>query len=95
MVTTQTEYDETLWAAREAERDRRLEAKLKRQAQRLGFELVPIDQRPAPDRFLQKIEPKRTSSSRVAWCYRPRGVFSTRIAPELLHLAVSTTTAVP
>ena len=47
MVTQQTEYDDTLWAAREAERDRRLEAKLKRQAHRLGYQLVPIDQRPA------------------------------------------------
>ena len=47
MVTKQTEYDETLWAAREAERDRRLEARLKRQAHRLGYELVPIDQKPA------------------------------------------------
>jgi transposase len=47
MITKQAEYDETLWAAREAERDRRLEAKLKRQAHRLGYELVPIDQKPA------------------------------------------------
>ena len=46
MIKEQTEYDETLWAAREAERDRRLEAKLKRQAHRLGFELVPIHQQP-------------------------------------------------
>jgi transposase len=47
MVRRQVEYDETLWANREAERDRRFEAKLKRQAHRLGYHLVPIDQTPA------------------------------------------------
>jgi len=47
MVRQQAEYDETLWAARDAERDRRLQAKLKRQAHRLGYELVPIEQTPA------------------------------------------------
>ncbi len=47
MVRKQVEYDGTLWAAREAERDRRLQAKLKRQAHRLGYELVPIKQQPA------------------------------------------------
>jgi len=30
----------------QAERDRRLEARLKRQAHWLGYELVPIDQKP-------------------------------------------------
>ena len=47
MIRNQTEYDDSLWAAREADRDRRLEAKLKRQAHRLGYELIPIDQKPA------------------------------------------------
>jgi transposase len=47
MVKQQAEYDETLWAAREAERDARLEARLKRQAHRLGYQLVPIEQTPA------------------------------------------------
>jgi transposase len=47
MVHKQAEYDDTLWAAREVERDRRLQAKLKRQAHRLGYELVPIEQTPA------------------------------------------------
>jgi len=42
MVKNQVEYDETLWAARDAQRERRLEAKLKRQAKQLGYELVPI-----------------------------------------------------
>ncbi|HET6176423.1 MAG TPA: transposase [Candidatus Sulfotelmatobacter sp.] len=41
MVKNQVEYDETLWAARDAQRERRLEAKLKRQAKQLGYELVP------------------------------------------------------
>jgi transposase len=47
MVRKQAEYDETLWAAREADRDRRFEAKLKRQAHRLGYDLIPIHQTPA------------------------------------------------
>jgi hypothetical protein len=42
MVRNQVEYDETTWAARNAEREKRLEAKLKRQAKRLGYELVPL-----------------------------------------------------
>jgi transposase len=42
MVINQVEYDETIWAVRNAEREKRLEAKLKRQAKRLGYELVPI-----------------------------------------------------
>jgi transposase len=41
MVRRQVEYDDTLWAARDADRDRRLQAKLRRQAKRLGYELVP------------------------------------------------------
>jgi hypothetical protein len=32
-VKKQVEYDETLWAQRDTERDKRFEAKLKRQAQ--------------------------------------------------------------
>jgi hypothetical protein len=42
MVKNQVEYDETLWATRDAQREKRLEAKLKRQAKQLGYELVPI-----------------------------------------------------
>jgi hypothetical protein len=41
------EYDETIWEARDAQREKRLEAKLKRQAKRLGYELVPIELKPA------------------------------------------------
>ena len=47
MVKKQVEYDETLWAQRDAEREKRFEAKLKRQAQQLGYELVPIEEKPA------------------------------------------------
>jgi transposase len=47
MVKNQVEYDETIWAARDAAREKRLEAKLKRQAKQLGYQLVPIEQKPA------------------------------------------------
>lgn len=43
MVKNQVEYDETIWAARDTQREKRLEAKLKRQAKQLGYELVPIE----------------------------------------------------
>src|SRR5215469_12904712 len=44
LVTKQIEYDESVWAEREAERQKRFEAKIKRQAKKLGFQLVPIQQ---------------------------------------------------
>ena len=47
MVKKQVEYDATLWAQRDAEREKRFEAKLKRQAQQLGYKLVPIEEKPA------------------------------------------------
>lgn len=47
MVKNQVEYDNSLWEARDAERQTRFEAKLKRQAKRLGYELVPIEKKPA------------------------------------------------
>jgi hypothetical protein len=47
MVKNQVEYDETLWAARDAQREKRLEARLKRQATRLGYQLVPIEPKEA------------------------------------------------
>jgi transposase len=43
MVKNQVEYDETIWDTRDAQREKRLEAKLKRQAKQLGFELVPVE----------------------------------------------------
>jgi hypothetical protein len=44
MVKRQVEYDPTIWAQRDSER---FEAKLKRQAQQLGYKMVPIEQDPA------------------------------------------------
>jgi len=46
MVKTQVEYDAMLWAQRDAERGKRFEAKLKRQAQQLGYKLVPMEEKP-------------------------------------------------
>ncbi len=43
MVKKQVEYDETIWDARDAQRTKRFEAKLKRQAKQLGYQLVPIE----------------------------------------------------
>lgn len=47
MVKNQVEYDPSLWAQRDAQRDKRLEAKLKRQALHRGYRLVPIEEKPA------------------------------------------------
>ena len=47
MVKKQVEYDETLWDVRDAQREKRLGAKLKRQAKQLGYELVPIEPKAA------------------------------------------------
>jgi hypothetical protein len=43
MIKNQVEYDETIWDARDAQREKKLQAKLKRQAKQLGYELVPIE----------------------------------------------------
>jgi hypothetical protein len=47
-VKKQVEYDTTLWARRDAQREKRFEAKIKRQAQQLGYKLEPIEERAAP-----------------------------------------------
>ena len=47
MVKKQVEYDASIWAQRDAQREKRFESKLKRQAQQLGYKLVPIEERPA------------------------------------------------
>jgi transposase len=47
MVRKQVEYDGTLWAQRNVEREKRFEAKLRKQAQQRGYKLVPIEERPA------------------------------------------------
>lgn len=44
MVRKQTEYDASLWAKRDDDRERRFQEKLKRQALQRGFKLVPIDE---------------------------------------------------
>jgi transposase len=47
MVKKQVEYDATIWAERDAEREKRFEAKLRRQAQQRGYKLVPMEEKPA------------------------------------------------
>ena len=47
MVTKQVEYDESIWAARDAQRQKRREDKIKRQARQLGYQLVPLEEKPA------------------------------------------------
>jgi transposase len=47
LVTKQVEYDETLWAQRDLQREKRLEDKIKRQARQLGYRLVPLEEKPA------------------------------------------------
>jgi transposase len=47
MVKNQVEYDETIWATRDMQREKRLQTKLKRQAKQLGYQLVPIEQNAA------------------------------------------------
>jgi transposase len=43
MVKNQVEYDASLWAQRDAMRDKRLEARLHRQAAQRGYKLVPVE----------------------------------------------------
>lgn len=47
MVTKQVEYDESIWAARDIQRQKRLEEKIKRQARQLGYELVQLEEKSA------------------------------------------------
>ena len=54
MVKNQVEYDATLWAQRNAEREKRFEDRLKRQAQRRGYKLVRIEELPAAQSFESK-----------------------------------------
>jgi hypothetical protein len=44
MVKKQVEYDASLWAQKDADREKRFEAKLKRQAQARGYKLVKIEE---------------------------------------------------
>jgi transposase len=47
MIKKQVEYDTTLWADRDAQREKRFQEKLKRQALQRGYKLVPIEEQPA------------------------------------------------
>ena len=47
MVSRQIEYDASLWAQRDAMREKRLEARLKKQAAQRGYRLVPLEEIPA------------------------------------------------
>jgi len=47
LVKRQVEYDATLWAERDAAREKRFEEKLKRQAKQRGYKLVRIEEEPA------------------------------------------------
>ena len=47
MVKKQVEYDQTIWSARDTQREKRFEAKLKRQAKQLGYELIPVEPKAA------------------------------------------------
>jgi len=44
MVKKQVEYDASLWAQRDAEREKRFESKLRRQALQRGYKLVHIEE---------------------------------------------------
>jgi hypothetical protein len=51
MVKQQVEYDASIWAEQDAEREKRFEAKLKRQAHQGGYKLMPIEEKPARGSF--------------------------------------------
>ncbi|MEO7650310.1 MAG: hypothetical protein ABIZ80_07565 [Bryobacteraceae bacterium] len=43
MVKKQVEYDASLWAQRDAMRDKRIEARLQKQAAQRDYKLVPLE----------------------------------------------------
>jgi len=47
MVNKQVEYDASLWAHRDHMREKRLEARLHKQAAQRGYRLVPMEEKPA------------------------------------------------
>lgn len=47
MGKNQVEFDTSLWAKRDAMREKRLEARLQRQAAQRGYQLVPLGEKPA------------------------------------------------
>ncbi len=48
LVKRQVEYDESVWAERDEMRQQRLEKRVRRQAERLGFRLVPKEESDSP-----------------------------------------------
>jgi hypothetical protein len=58
LVRHQVEYDETMWAARNEERIKRLELHLKRQAQQLGYHLVPAAHATARNGIKERVPQK-------------------------------------
>jgi len=42
IVSKQVEYDDSIWAKRDAQREKRFEDKLRRQAAQRGYQLVPL-----------------------------------------------------
>ena len=42
VVKNQREYDQTIWGQQDQERQRRIQARIRKQARHLGFQLVPI-----------------------------------------------------
>jgi hypothetical protein len=47
MVKKQVEHDPTIWGQRDTQRAQRMEAKLQRQARKMGYQLVPVEEKPA------------------------------------------------
>ena len=47
MLKNQVEYDQTIWEKRNEQRREKHTASLKRQAQRLGYKLTPIEEEAA------------------------------------------------
>jgi len=47
MVKKQVEYDPTIWGQRDTQRVQRMEAKLQRLARKMGYQLVPVEEKPA------------------------------------------------
>jgi hypothetical protein len=80
MVKKQVEYDESIWAQRDAERAKRFEAKLKRQAHQLGYKLIPIEESLLRNRLNRMLRGGSSSKS---------GIVSAAIAGKITVVADS------
>ena len=47
MIAKQVEYDESIWPTRDTQRQKRMEDTIKRQAKQLGYQLIPMEDKPA------------------------------------------------